>query len=135
MSRWLSIMLLQEPFDMGLDPLGRGRCGFNFIVEKTPSDTFMAETFSILVAANVGVVGTNIFGSTAVAIPEGDGPYLLMIETGGPGGVRIHNQIPPAYQRPGAQIVARAKKYANARTMAVAAYNALSTVCNRPVTV
>lgn len=138
MSRFLHFPLLQEPFDMGaVDSLNRSRYVFNIVVEKTPSDTFLEELAAILVAAGVGrLTGTsrNIFLTSSVSIPSGDGPYLSITDTGGPGGQKIHNQIPPAYQRPGAQIVARAKNAADARRMAFAAYNALANVRNQTVT-
>ena len=136
MARFLQVMLLQEPFDMALDAEGRLRYGFNIVVEKTPSTTFIEEVIAILRAAQpTWRFGINMFATSASSIPKGDGPYLSIIETGGPGGVRIQNQIPPAYMRPGAQIVARAKDPAAARTMAFAAYSALAAVSNREVNV
>jgi hypothetical protein len=136
MARFLQVMLLQEPFDMGLDPKARVRYGFNIVVEKTQSTTFIEELVVILRGAQPSWrFGREIFSTSGASIPEADGPYLSIIETGGPGGVRIQNQIPPAYMRPGAQIVARAKDPAAARTMAFEAYTALATVSNRVVNV
>lgn len=136
MAKFLQVMLLQEPFDMGLDPKTRLRYGFNIVVEKTPSSTFIEELVAILTAAQpTWRFGRDIYATSAASIPEGAGPYLEILETGGPGGVRIQNQIPPAYMRPGAQIVVRAKDPAAARTMASAAYNALAAVSNRVVNV
>lgn len=136
MARYLNFPLLQEPFDLGVDSESRARFVFNLIVEKTPSTTFLEELAAIMVAAGVGVVAgnnRNIFLTQAVSIPPGDGPYLSIIDTGGPGGIKIHNQKPPAYQRPGAQIVARAKTPKAARDMAFAAYTAFANVVNQTV--
>ena len=136
MAKWLQVMLLQEPFDMGLDPSGRLRYGFNLVVEKTQSTTFIEELVALFRAHKPAwTYGRDIFSTTAASIPVGNGPYLEIIETGGPGGIRIQNQIAPAYQRPGAQIVARAKNPAAARTMAWDAYSALESVSNRVVNV
>jgi hypothetical protein len=136
MARFLQVVLLQEPFDMGLDPKTRLRYGFNIVVEKTSSTTFIEEVIAILRATQpTWRFGRDIFATTAASIPEGEGPYLEIIETGGPGGSKIQNQIPPAYLRPGAQIVARAKDPSAARTMAWAAWTALSNVSNQTVTV
>jgi hypothetical protein len=136
MARFLQVMLLQEPFDMGIDPKARVRYGFNIVVEKTESATFIEELIVILRGAQpLWRAGREIFATSGASIPETDSPVLNIIETGGPGGVRIQNQIPPAYMRSGAQIVARAKDPAAARTMAFQAYSALATVSNRTVNV
>lgn len=79
----------------------------------------------LYVAAGVGVAGTTIFKSSKAAIPDGDGPYLSLTPTGGAGPKRTHNAVAtPAYQRPSAQIVCRAKTWTAARAMARAAYSA-----------
>jgi hypothetical protein len=133
-AKYLDVDVLQEPFPIGLDASQRVRLAFNLIVTKTESDTFSEELVAIMVAASVGVYGTNIFISGAADIPTGDGPYLSVNETGGFRGLRIHDQARPAYPRPGAQIVVRATTYDAARTMARAAHNALSAVKNTVVT-
>lgn len=136
MAFYLNFPLLQEPFDLGIDDISRQRFAFNLIVEKTASQTFLEELAAIIVAASVGVVAgknRNIFLTQSVSIPAGDGPYLSIIDTGGPGGIKIQNQKAPAYQRPGAQIVARAKAPKAARDMAFAAYTAFANVVNQTV--
>jgi hypothetical protein len=88
---------------------------------------FEDDLVKLLVDAGVGLFGTNIFVSSAVTIPTGDGPFLSVIATGGQPPDRTHNQIqPPAYVRPGAQIVTRAKTYVAAKNMAQAAAAALN---------
>ncbi len=84
-----------------------------------------------LVAQGVGVYGTNIFISTKAVIPAGDGPFLSIVVTGGTSPLRTHNSVAaPAYQRPSAQLTARASTYAAAMVMARAAYDALVGVRN-----
>lgn len=99
---------------------------------------FLDEIAAKLVAAHVGVIGTNIFLSSSAKIPAGDGPYLTLIETGGsaPGGYkerlgRVHNKAAAETQSPTAQIAVRAKSYVVARTMAKAAYFALDGTWNQ----
>lgn len=95
---------------------------------------FLDELISVFVAAGVGTFNTNIFASTKANIPPGDGPYLSVVETGGSGPEDTHNsQKLPAYVRPNAQVVARAKSYSVARTMAGAAYAAVYPVKNQLV--
>lgn len=134
-ARYLWIVAEQEPFDLGLDDQGRSKVVFNVVAEKTESAKFEEELIALLVAAGVGVAGASIFVSSAAAIPaKGAGPYLSIETTGGLAGLKIQNQIAPAYQRPGAKIVTRASTYAAARAMARAAYDALVAVSNQTVT-
>lgn len=129
------IFPVQEPFDLGLDETGRPRVAFNIRAIKKPSSTFAEEIVSILVTAGVGVSGTNIFVSSKVSVPAGAGPYLSIIETGGTAPLRKHNSVnTPDFQRPSAQIVARASSYSSARSKAYAAYNALVGIRNTSVT-
>lgn len=98
---------------------------------------FLDEIAARLVAQNVGVLGTNIFLSSAAKLPAGDGPYLTLTETGGAAvggfrgeGGRIQNAAGRHVQSPGAQVAVRAKTYQAARTMSKAAYLALDGVWN-----
>src|ERR1019366_6462794 len=92
---------------------------------------------SVLVAANVGVAGTNIFVSSAAAIPVGMGPYLSLNETGGVAPTRVQNSRPPNTVRPTVQVLVRAGRIVNvqeawpaAYAMAQAAYVALDGTFN-----
>jgi hypothetical protein len=86
-----------------------------------------------LVAQSVGVYGTSIFLGSKAVIPELDGPYISLIETGGSGPTRIHNVGTANTQRPTVQVVVRAKSYLTARTKAKAAYLALDGVFNTDI--
>ena len=96
---------------------------------------FVEELVTLLVAGGAGTaLGTDIFAGSKAKLPEGDGPFLTITETGGIENDRTQNEIsPPAWQRPSAQIVARAKNYVDARTLARAAYNSLNGVRNATV--
>lgn len=91
---------------------------------------FLNEIAGRLVAQGVGTIGTNIFLGSKAVIPDGDGPYLTLIETGGSAPTRIHNYVGAHTLRPTAQVAVRARSYAVARTMAQNAYNALDGVFN-----
>jgi hypothetical protein len=133
MARYLDIQPLQEPFDDGKEG-NHQRVTFNITVSKTESETFEEELIKILTDASVGD-SENIFASSKAAVPEGDGPFLHVIATGGASPLRIHNVIsPPAYPQPTAQLVTRAKSYKAARAMARAAYLALAAIRNTTVT-
>jgi hypothetical protein len=83
---------------------------------------FLDELAGWLVGAGVGVLNHDIFVSSAAIVPPGDGPYLILVETGGSGSSKTQNNT--ATENPTAQISCRAKKYAAARTMLNAAYEA-----------
>lgn len=134
MTRYLSIRCLHQPFDDGQDENGRVVFKFNVRAEKAPSDTFVDELLALLVNANVGVVGTDMFESSAFAIPK-TGRYLTIIETGGLPDDETQNDIAtPAYERPGAQITVRAATKPAAWAMVRAAHKALGRVRNVNVT-
>jgi hypothetical protein len=80
---------------------------------------------TLLQAANVGTFGVNIFASTKSVIPNGAGPFLSIIETGGTSPDNTQNSAVPAYDRPGAQLVSRAATYVAARAMLKAALAAV----------
>ena len=91
---------------------------------------FLDELAARLVAQGVGVLGSNITLGSKGIIPEGDGPYISLIETGGTEPTRVHNEASAHTQRPTAQVLVRAKSYSVARTKAKAAYAALDGVFN-----
>jgi hypothetical protein len=91
---------------------------------------FLDEVAAKLVAAGVGTLGANIFLGSKAVIPPDDGPYLSLIETGGTGPTRVHNEATAHTQRPTAQIVARAKSYSVARAKVKEAYDALDGLFN-----
>lgn len=84
---------------------------------------FLDEIAARLVAQGVGVLGTNIFGTSRSVVPPGDGPFLSLTETGGTGSAKTQNDT--ATERPTAQILARAKNASDARAMLINAYVAL----------
>ncbi len=90
-----------------------------------------------LVAQGVGVLGMNIFLSSAAVIPTGMGPYLTLSETGGAAPTRVQNVNTPNTTRPTVQVLCRAGRiagvqeaYPAARAMANAAYSAVDGVFN-----
>jgi len=92
--------------------------------------SFLDEIAAKLAAAGVGTVGGNIFLGSRAVVPDGDGPYITLLETGGSSPTRIQNQTAANTQRPTAQIVVRAKSYATARSKSKEAYLALDGLFN-----
>ncbi|MGH6631204.1 MAG: hypothetical protein ACREB3_15870 [Burkholderiales bacterium] len=140
-ARYLQLDALQEPYDLGVDELGRTKIQFNLAAQKTASvgSVFEQELAKILTTAAPGTFSSsggsrNIFIGTTAKIPSGPGPYLSIISTSGAPPQKIHNNPGPSYFRPTALIVARATDQTAAIAMARAAYDALTVVVNQTVT-
>lgn len=85
--------------------------------------SFLDEIAARLVAQGVGTLGTDIFISSKAVIPTGNGPYLVLVETGGSGAAMTQNNT--ATERPTAQISCRASTTPAARAKLMLAYTAL----------
>jgi hypothetical protein len=132
---WYRKIEAQEPFEIGLDDAHRIRFVCNILADKAASDTFPQEILALLVTAGAGTLGTNIFLGSMYTLPTGDGPYLQVILTAGRESDKTHNMVEtPAYVKPAAQIISRAKTYGPARAKILLAYNALRGVVNQNVT-
>lgn len=94
---------------------------------------FIEDLISLLETASVGTGNVNIFATSKSAIPQGNGPYLGIAETGGTSPDYIQDQILPAYHKPTAQLTCRSISYLSARTMLANAVNALCVVNNQTV--
>ncbi len=136
MSTWfLALEAQQEPFDLEADEHGRAQWSCNFLAWKRPSSTFMAEVLAVLEAAGVGVRGVSIFGGSSVSLPgpEHRTPWLLVKQTGGTAPIGTLNDGATAYRRPGLRVIATAATALEARTLAYAAFDALTAVRNQRV--
>lgn len=91
---------------------------------------FLDDIKDRLVAQGVGTFGSNIILGSKGVIPDGDGPLLSVIETGGTAPLRIHNETGAHVQRPSALILVRGKNYVATRSMAKNAYLALDGIFN-----
>lgn len=132
---WYRRLHVSMPYEIGLDDNHRIRFSFPIIADKESSSTFPEEVLGLLVAAGVGTLGTNLFLGGSYTLPTGDGPYLQVILTSGRESDETHNSVAvPAYVRPAAQVIVRAKSYGVARTKVMQAYNALLGVVNVNVT-
>lgn len=102
---------------------------------------FLDEILFLLNEARPDVFGAgSVFQTTHATIPNGDGPFLGIKETGGTApdgtqnlvkGLPWQGVVPPAMQHPAAQLVFTATTYAAARQMADLAYYILLQVTNR----
>lgn len=132
MSRYLSILSVQSPFDVGLDGNGRAQFSVNFeATADAPVTAFEKEIVKILSDAGLvtlasitnGVLTGNTFIGRAVSIPQGDGPFISVINTGGSAPMESHNG--QKWERLSAQIIVRATNPATAEAKALAIWRAL----------
>lgn len=120
------------PFDLGTDSERRAIVGFSVDGEKDPSATWLQELAAILVENSIGVVNENIFLSSSVSLPRGDGPYLTIVNTGGTPNEHIQNDV-KGYEMPSADVRVHARTYLAAHDLAYRARDVLF-VRNRNVT-
>lgn len=99
-----------------------------------PTSTFLEDLIFLLTnEPSLGLVyGVNLFKGQKARLPDGPGPFVSLYRTGGLGTEGTHNSNDvPAYERPTAQIVARAMDYEVAETMAKQLHAILWPVMNQ----
>src|SRR5262245_60136449 len=126
MSFYLSINALQPPFSIGNDSSNRAMLSFNFTVEQAGNPTaLLVKVASILAAAGLGTLGTDMFYGSLVTLPQsGTGPFISLIASGGLSGSQTHNG--DNITRPNFQVIVRASTYNSAETRANLVYVALN---------
>lgn len=87
------------------------------------------ELLAVLETAGVGTRGTTLFGASAAALPS-NGPAVAVVEYGGAAPIETHDGWVPIEQ-PRVQVAAYADDAATARTLAWAAWDALTGITNR----
>lgn len=74
---------------------------------------YLDDLITLLSGAGLGLYGVSIFKGPKAIYPQGNGPFITVISTGGSGDEGTHNlsRNDIAYERPTAQVVARAQDY------------------------
>lgn len=115
--RFIEILAVQNPFTIGLDAQKRNVFSMNFQC-KTADVIFKFEESIIKILSDAGLCtfNTNAFIGPSSVMPDGDGPFILLINTGGYG----PNQSNDDYimQNPSFQILIHGKNYVTARDKA-----------------
>lgn len=89
----------------------------------------------VLFDPTIGIFGIDLFESSSVVLPKGDGPFTLIKATGGPFPQRTHNDAgaQPAHPRPSAQIVVTARSSSVAQAKAKTAFALCAAVSNQVI--
>ena len=122
-TRYIEILAIQEPFPFNIDSSDRVMFSCNFSVLCTPTNKPDSDFVTIL--SNAGLITPNVdtFIGPKKEIPEGDGPFITVVNTGGSSSLFTHDG--EKTQRPSVQIVTRATDYEAARDKAMLIYNYL----------
>lgn len=138
-TRYLEILATQQPFDIGPDNNNRHQFSCNYyFTAAAPVVDFEEEVAKLLVTAGLGTlyVGStntgNILIGRGAKIPDGAGPFTLIIKTSGMAPLETHDA--QKYERLTCQIVVRATSYASAKSRAMAIWRALDGQRNVSVT-
>lgn len=136
MSFYQEILAVQSPFDIGSDENKRKMFSVNFDVMATaPVTDFEREMGKLINDASLGTFGTDMFIGTEAILPTGDGPFVLIINTGGEAPESTQNAAAGhTYELLSFQIVTSARGYDAAKTRALAVWRTLDGVRNTTVT-
>lgn len=123
-THYLEIISVQNPFPFAVDAKNRHMFSVNFDLLVThPIPHFEEDIISILSSAGLATSGVDIFYGLKVSIPDGNGPYTLIKNTGGLGSEETHNG--DKYRRMSMQIVVYAVVFSAGRTRIEAIWNEL----------
>lgn len=124
-SKYLSLIAVQPPFDIGLDKQNRPSFAFNVsgFVSTSLSDC-TRDIAALIVIAGLGTLGIDLFTGVLPNVPEGDGPIVFIRNTGG-SGQRL-TQGSSVYENVSCQIAVRAALESDSYNRAADIYRAIS---------
>ena len=132
-TRYLEIIARQRPFPFALDERERVMFSANYdCLAASPVNKFEENLVSLFSGSNIAVLGVDTFIGRKVVVPDGAGPFISIIDTGGRQPERT--QTGEVYERLSAQVVVRATGYAAARSRALAIWRILDGQRNISVT-
>lgn len=119
------INAIQSPFSIGKDQSARAMLSVNFLISLIGSPLRLEEKIASLIsAAGLGTLGTNMWYGSLAEIPQNNpGPLVSILATGGLGSLQTHNNN--KISRSTVQIIVRASTYNAASDRAVAIYSLL----------
>ena len=118
---YLQILSVQRPFPFGVDSSTPPRVQFSLNFEAVSQGAvtdWEQEIVQFLEDASLSTPGTDTFIGPLTPLPEGDGPYIRILDTGGSSPDVTHDG--GVYENLSCQIVVTAKSYTAGRTRALA---------------
>jgi minor capsid protein len=107
---------VQNPIAVGVDIKGRKMFSFNFRCQSLGLPTDLEDDMlAILSSAGLVIPNVTAFGSNAT-LPDEDGPFILLRDTGGSAPFETHNM--DVYANLSLQIVVYAANYVAGRSLA-----------------
>lgn len=95
---------------------------------------FLDDLLSVLATAGVGTINQDLFQTSRHAVPDGDGPYLMLKELGGSSPLNTHNRLDlPAWVNQGCAVIVRGKVPSTTRAMLLDARAALYPIRNTTI--
>lgn len=130
MPRYLEILANQSPFSIGsVGDNAQTRVSCNYATQiDGPSYNVELNIKDLLVSRGLGTYGTNIFVGPKATIPNGDGPYIQIIATGGLSFLETHND--DVYPRPWFQIIVYATNYLTGMNKSIEIWNEIGRLRN-----
>lgn len=133
-TNYISITAIQRPFTVAVDEQGRTvfSCNYEAVAWSIADHPFEGEVMSLIVAAGLGTIATDLFYGPNAPIPTGDGPYTTVIDTGGTEPAETHGD--ERYENLSFQVLVQGLSTATARTRANLIWDALDGVQDTLVT-
>lgn len=123
-TRYLEILAHQRPFCYGVDDNQRALFSCNFVARAADAvPTLERDIARLVIDAGLGTLGTDLFLAPMATMPSGNGPQILIKDTGGLGPEETHDGA--RYEQCTFQVVVRGKPYSVARDRALAVYGVL----------
>lgn len=127
-TRYLEILSAQRPFPFNVDANKRTMFSCNYVaVAAAPANDFEEDMVRLLHLAGAAVqtpaASRNIWIGPATPLPTTDGPFSLLINTGGAEPAQTHDGA--KYERVSFQVVTVGRAYSAARDAANAIWRAL----------
>jgi len=135
MSVYREILAVQSPFDIGSDKNRRKMFSCNYeVVATAPVTDFLREMGKLINTAGLGTFATDMFLGTEAILPETDGPFVTLINTGGEAPESTHDSsLGHTYESLSFQVVTTARSYNDSNTRALAIWRLLDGVRNTTV--
>lgn len=134
MSRYLYILASHPPADVGMDNLNRVQFSTNFYAcAEYPVVDWILDVAKILTEEGVlTTLNTDYFIGSNKSLPNGVGPFTLLLNTGGLGSTITHDN--QRLTKLKCQIIVHGGNYATAHTKAINIWKELDGLYNRTVT-